>query len=230
MFQTAQLHIGWWTGYDEGDDEEEGEEPIWMCGADLVCRLQILTLLSCFLYYCLAFFADGSSWLAFSVCCICDIKHMTVCYILSVFSWRWKHARNFVVCKLSKHECYCADENSYKTGKNALGILSHTKCSSNWVSNRHKSALFKCHMKICMVYIVFSYTAILLTCPHNHWTTHAALAVALADSIHRPHRLHSITQGCQISLIFGLIRSPISSFSFWTFCLFLCSFSVRRHT
>ena len=24
--------------------------------------------------------------------------------------------------------------------------------------------------------------------------------------------------------------SPISSFSFWTFCLFLCSFSVRRHS
>ena len=31
------------------------------------------------------------------------------------------------------------------------------------------------------------------------------------------------------SVIFGLIRSPISSFSFWTFCLFLCPFSVRRH-
>ena len=31
------------------------------------------------------------------------------------------------------------------------------------------------------------------------------------------------------SVIFGLIRSPISFFSFWTFCLFLCSLSVRRH-
>ena len=34
------------------------------------------------------------------------------------------------------------------------------------------------------------------------------------------------------SVIFGPLRSlfsPISSFSFWTFCLFSCSFSVRRH-
>ena len=34
------------------------------------------------------------------------------------------------------------------------------------------------------------------------------------------------------SVIFGQIHclfSPISSFSFRTFCLFLCSFSVRRH-
>ena len=31
------------------------------------------------------------------------------------------------------------------------------------------------------------------------------------------------------SVIFGLIRSPVSSFSFLTFCLFLCSFSVRWH-
>ena len=39
-------------------------------------------------------------------------------------------------------------------------------------------------------------------------------------------------QGCQFSVIFGPICSlfsPISSFSVWTFCLFLCSFSVRRH-
>ena len=46
-------------------------------------------------------------------------------------------------------------------------------------------------------------------------------------------------QGCRFSIIFRFFRyflpdlfclfSPISSFSFWTFCLFLCSFSVRRH-
>ena len=30
------------------------------------------------------------------------------------------------------------------------------------------------------------------------------------------------------SVIFGPICSPVSSFSFGTFCLFLCSFSVRR--
>ena len=42
-------------------------------------------------------------------------------------------------------------------------------------------------------------------------------------------------QGCRFSVIFRFFRyfwpsrSPISSFSFWTFCLFLCSFSVRRH-
>ena len=48
--------------------------------------------------------------------------------------------------------------------------------------------------------------------------------------------LYCLLQGCRFSvfsIIFGPIHSlfsPISSFSFWTFCLFLCSFSVRRHT
>ena len=32
-----------------------------------------------------------------------------------------------------------------------------------------------------------------------------------------------------VPVIFGPMRSPISSFSFLTFCLFLCSFSVRWH-
>ena len=54
------------------------------------------------------------------------------------------------------------------------------------------------------------------------------------------------SQGCRFSVFFRCfwpdpfsadlfpvfrysLFSPISSFSFWTFCLFLCSFSVRRH-
>ena len=71
--------------------------------------------------------------------------------------------------------------------------------------------------------------------PSLRTTTPASTSPAVTTSTAIPTSRES--SGCLhrdadfplFSVIFGLIFSSISSFSFWTFCLFLCSFSVRRH-